>query len=549
MSSAPHTSVASGAPIVADAPAGLAVDRLFPAFRYALWVLLLAAGYYGAGQASLALQYTGPVAAIWLPVGVGVAALYLGGLRFWPGVLIGDLALADSAQPLGSALGLTLGNMADVLVITLLLRRLLGRRGALDRLERVGGMLVAIAAGAAITATVAMVSLRAGGVIGSSDVPTFWRSWFFADASGSLVVVPLALAWAQPGSLQWSRRDIWQGALLIAVVIALSAIALSGDLALTYMVFPALIGAALRFGQRGATLAVAVAAGMTVWLTANEMGAFVSHSITDSALSTQLYLAVAALTTLCLAAIVDERRRGALDLAASERRAGQRAAEERHRIARDLHDSVSQSLFSARLHLRTAERALTSEGMDAAGSGGQELARAQQLTAAALAEMRALVYELRPDGLGRRRARRRAHEARDGGQRLRGRRDRRAWAGGAAAAQLRGGGAALPPLPGGDRQRDQARRSDRGGHRRRRRRRHGRHPGSRRRMRLRSRRPERRRLRRAIDADTRGRGRRAARDHERPRSRHGGARRGAGARTGTALRRPSLTNPDSRAAT
>jgi hypothetical protein len=46
---------------------------------------------------------------------------------------------------------------------------------------------------------------------------------------------------------------------------------------------------------------------MTVWLTANEMGAFVSHSITDSALSTQLYLAVAALTTLCLAAIVDER--------------------------------------------------------------------------------------------------------------------------------------------------------------------------------------------------------------------------------------------------
>jgi signal transduction histidine kinase len=399
MSTAPHTSVAPGTPIVADAPAKLAGARVVPALRYVLGVVLLAAGYYGVGQASLALQYTGPVAAIWLPVGVGVAALYLGGLRFWPGILIGDLALADSAQPLGSALGLTLGNMADVFVITLLLRRLLGPRGALDRLERVGVMLAAIAAGAAITATVAMVSLRAGDVIGSSDVPTFWRSWFLADASGSLVVVPLALAWAQPGSLEWSRRDVWQGALLLAAVVALSAIALSGDLALTYMVFPALIGAALRFGERGATLAVAVAAGLTVGFTANEMGAFVSHSITDSALSTQLYLAVSALTTLCLAAIVGERKRAGLDLAASERSAGERAAEERHRIARDLHDSVSQSLFSARLHLRTAERALTSEGMDSAGSGGQELARAQQLTAAALAEMRALVYELRPDGL------------------------------------------------------------------------------------------------------------------------------------------------------
>jgi signal transduction histidine kinase len=399
MSTAPHPSAAPSASIVGESPARLTGARVRPALRYALGVVLLAVGYYGAGQASLALQYTGPVAAIWLPVGVGVAALYLGGLRFWPGILIGDLALADSAQPLGSALGLTLGNMADVLVITLLLRRLLGRRGALDRLERVGGMLVAIAAGATITATVAAVSLRAGGVIDGSEMATFWRSWFLADASGSLVVVPLALAWAQPGSLEWSRRDIWQGALLIAAVVGLSTIALSGDLALTYIVFPALIGAALRFGERGATLAVAVAAGMTVGITANEMGAFVSHSITDSALSTQLYLAVAALTTLCLAAIVEERRRAALDLAASERSAGQRAAEERHRIARDLHDSVSQSLFSARLHLRTAERALTSEGMDAAGSGGQELARAQQLTAAALAEMRALVYELRPDGL------------------------------------------------------------------------------------------------------------------------------------------------------
>jgi integral membrane sensor domain MASE1 len=111
-------------------------------------------------------------------------------------------------------------------------------------------MLVAIAAGAAITATVAMVSLRAGGVIGGSDVPTFWRSWFLADASGSLVVVPLALAWAQPGSLEWSRRDIWQGVCSSRRSSRSSAIALAGELALTYMVFPALIGA--RFASASA---------------------------------------------------------------------------------------------------------------------------------------------------------------------------------------------------------------------------------------------------------------------------------------------------------
>src|SRR5829696_5121935 len=108
-----------------------------PFVRYVSGVLVLAAVYFVAGRASLALQYEGPVAAIWLPVGVGAATLYLAGLRWWPGVLIGDLALSDAAQPLGSALGVTAGNMADILVIAVLLRWLVGPRAELDRLEQV----------------------------------------------------------------------------------------------------------------------------------------------------------------------------------------------------------------------------------------------------------------------------------------------------------------------------------------------------------------------------------------------------------------------------
>jgi integral membrane sensor domain MASE1 len=284
---------------------------------YVAGVLLLAAAYYTAGRASLALQYEGPVAAIWLPVGVGAATLYLAGLRWFPGLLIGDIALADTSQPLGSALGITAGNMLDILVIAVLLGRLLGPRATLDRLRHVGGMLVAIAAGATITATVATLSSRTGGVIGSSELPAFWRSWALSDASGALVTIPLALAWAQPPSRAWRGRVLWEAALTIAAVVALSAGALSADLPLTYLVFPALTWAALRLGQRGATLAVAVAAGMAVGITANEVGAFVQHSITDSALSTQLYIAVAALTTLCLAAVISERGRAAREAADS----------------------------------------------------------------------------------------------------------------------------------------------------------------------------------------------------------------------------------------
>jgi len=45
-----------------------------------------------------------------LPVGVGIAFLYLGGIAYWPGVLIGDLLANDySVLPFGSALGQTCG--------------------------------------------------------------------------------------------------------------------------------------------------------------------------------------------------------------------------------------------------------------------------------------------------------------------------------------------------------------------------------------------------------------------------------------------------------
>ncbi len=335
--------------MAAEAPARMT------AANYVARVALLAGMYFAAGQASLALQYTGPVAAIWLPVGVGAATLYLAGLRWLPAVVVGDLALADFSQPLGTVLGITAGNIADIVVIALLLRRLLGTRAKLERLAQVGGMLVAIAAGAAISAIVATVASVAGDVIESSEVGAFWRSWALADASGSLVVIPLALAWLQPRSSVWPRRSAWEWTLTIGAVVGLSMIALSSYLPLTYMVFPALVWASLRFGQRGATLAVAVAAGMTVGVTAGDVGAFVQQSITDRTLSTQLYIAVAALTMLCLAAIMTERRRATILLVQSRARIAAAATEERMRLEQELHDSAQNHLTGLQIRLRLAQ--------------------------------------------------------------------------------------------------------------------------------------------------------------------------------------------------
>jgi signal transduction histidine kinase len=73
--------------------------------------------------------------------------------------------------------------------------------------------------------------------------------------------------------------------------------------------------------------------------------------------------------------------------------------EERQRLASDLHDSVSQALFSMTLQTRALELALQQRGEDPNGRPGRMLVELKDLTRGALAEMRALIFELRPDAL------------------------------------------------------------------------------------------------------------------------------------------------------
>src|SRR5438046_9212097 len=255
------------------------------------------------------LEFAGSVAAIlWLPVGVGIAFLYLGGLRYWPGVLIGDL-LANNymALPVGSAIGQTCGNVLEVLLATVLLRRLVRRGSPLDSVAGVGWLVLAIAVGTALSATLGALSLLFGNVITWQSLPRVWRTWWLGDSSGALIVVPLALAWYRPLVRRWKRRRGLEAAVMVGTVIALAEFATRSHRPLTYLVFPALIWAGLRFGQRGATLAVGLTALFTVWNTIHYVGPFHFESISRSVLSAQLFIAVAALTTLSLAAVLSER--------------------------------------------------------------------------------------------------------------------------------------------------------------------------------------------------------------------------------------------------
>jgi anti-anti-sigma factor len=77
----------------------------------------------------------------------------------------------------------------------------------------------------------------------------------------------------------------------------------------TYLVFPLLIWAAVRFGQLGASLAAVTVVGFTVWAAIDETGPFAHTTLLHRMLMLQTYDAVIALTSFVLAAIMTERVR------------------------------------------------------------------------------------------------------------------------------------------------------------------------------------------------------------------------------------------------
>jgi signal transduction histidine kinase len=290
--------------------------------RYVGLIALVAGAYYLAGRIGLELAYLdGAVAALWPPAGVGLALLVLLGPRIVPGIVIGDLLLADFETPLGTVLAQTVGNTVAIVVAGLLLRRLTGGRYGLDRVADVVALIGCAVLGAVISAAFGPPALRLGGVISASELDDVFRTWTLGDACGALVFAPVMLTWAAWGVQGIRRRHLIEGGVLLVVLLALAEVPAERDV--PYVVFPALLWAALRLGPRGASTAILIVCSITVWKTAQDAGPFVRDSLTDSLLATQLFIAIATVTSLLLAAVTAERVRAE---AAQREMAGEQAA-------------------------------------------------------------------------------------------------------------------------------------------------------------------------------------------------------------------------------
>ena len=289
-----------------------------PSPRRAGLLVLLTAAYFAAGRLGLSLAYVNESAsAVWPATGIALAAALLLGRGVWPAILAGAFLvnLSNLYAPLPS-LGIAIGNTAEMLAAYWLLHR--GTRGnvtdVFNRTTRILLYLLAAAAGAAIAASVGTLVLLAAGLAGGAQPSTVWLTWWAGDLSGALLVAPTIVTWAVSPRASLKPRRLIEAAVMVAVVSAAAYFVFGPTPAgvrrfpLMFLILPVLLWAALRFGPRGATFAMLVAATMATAGTLQGYGPFVRGEPNVSLLLLQAYLGVKMIVMLSLAAEAARRQ-------------------------------------------------------------------------------------------------------------------------------------------------------------------------------------------------------------------------------------------------
>jgi len=191
-------------------------------------MLALAAAYAFTATVSLhfgATMHDTPP--LWPAAGIAIAALCIGGVRLWPGVMLGTL-FVFVARGHGAVLtsAIVASTTVEAIVGGLLLNRLAGFRPNLRRTR--DAVALVLAGGVAAPATGALIGAGAFVLAQAIPAPSFgheWLEWFLGDAIGVLTFAPAVLVWAQSQTQRRLGLRVQVTAVaILAVAISLAAI-------------------------------------------------------------------------------------------------------------------------------------------------------------------------------------------------------------------------------------------------------------------------------------------------------------------------------------
>ncbi|MGE9296247.1 MAG: MASE1 domain-containing protein, partial [Puniceicoccales bacterium] len=207
-----------------------------------------------------------------------------------------------------------------------LIRRLLNGSYSLEDIRSVTIFLFVgpIVTGFVLAALTTVALCSAVEVVPWNEFTRLLTPCWLAEAVGILVLAPFSLVWTAKTKVNWSNRQVFEVAIWL-VVLMFVGLVVFGNWAptdtlrypLELAMFPILCWAAIRFGQRGATVGILIVAILAIWEILQVLGPEQKY------ISTQpefiwVFVGVLSATTFFLAAIITEVLRREEKAAANE---------------------------------------------------------------------------------------------------------------------------------------------------------------------------------------------------------------------------------------
>jgi signal transduction histidine kinase len=288
--------------------------------------MALAVAYFAAGKVGLLLANANSgVSPIWPATGIALAGLLLWGYGMWPAVFAGACLVDITTHHFGHdslavgvlhTVGIASGGTLEALAGAWMVNRFAnGTQAFLHANDVFRYTFFAGALSTAISATFGVLTLLACGLLPARSFGTGWLTWWMGDMVGVVVVAPLILIWRERPSVHFSIDRTLEALALVFSMLLVSAINFSDifyfgqrHYPIAFLFIPLLVWAALRFDSRGVIMFVSVICCLAVNGTWHGVGTFAVTDQNGSQLMLQMFICVATLTALVLAATVAERK-------------------------------------------------------------------------------------------------------------------------------------------------------------------------------------------------------------------------------------------------
>ena len=280
--------------------------------NFIVFLAYIAAGKLGQATTNIRSSNLGPV---WPAFGIAVAAVLFWGYRVWIGILAAGFLVAflspvSHLAAFGQAVAATLAAVAGAAM----LHRVAGFQKSLSRLSDALSLIAIGGFGSAvISATIGVSVLYLTRVHAYSGLGAEWLIYWLGDATGVLLVTPLAL---RIGDFMVLRdRDRLAEFILLCLLNATACLLIFGDVSflpirlhvLAFAVLPFVIWAAIRFGLGITALLILLIAAIATVETALGSGPFAGKNPFVDAVLLDVFFGVLSVTGLSLAAVIAER--------------------------------------------------------------------------------------------------------------------------------------------------------------------------------------------------------------------------------------------------